>query len=146
MTRTVQGSIQINRSPEQVFQYISSFENDPRWRTDVQDMRCLDPGQAHVGQRISEQASIWGQKLETVTKITALEPGRRVELISISGQVPVKVVRTCEPDASGTRFTYILDADIDTVLLFRILQGVLIPYYNKQIAGYLQNLKRILEG
>jgi hypothetical protein len=109
-------------------------------------MRWLDPGEIRLGRQVREQSSVFGRSLVTVTKVTELEPGRRIKVETVSGLTPVVSIRTCEPDGGGTRFTYSLEADVSGVWFFRLLQPVLIPYYNRQMKGYLQRLKQVLEA
>ena len=44
MARIVHGSntIDIDCPPEQVFDFVASFENDAQWRSEVQDMHFLN--------------------------------------------------------------------------------------------------------
>ena len=147
MARIVHGSntIDIDCPPEQVFDFVANFENDAQWRSEVKEMRFLEPGGVRLGQKNRERAAVWGQTMVTVTVITELQPGRKVKVETESGPVPVTVVRTCEPVNGGTRFTYTMDGDLTAKPLFRIFSFILVPYYRRQLAGYLQKLKEIME-
>lgn len=141
-----QHSVVIAAPVEKVFAFAADFENDPRWRDEVQRMRYTSGRPVGVGTRAVETARVLGQTLETTTVTTDYEPNRRVAAKSVSGPVPIVASRDFEAVPNGTRFTYTLEGDTSGVLLFRLIQPVLTRWYQRRIEGYLRTLKRILES
>ncbi|MDQ4075127.1 MAG: SRPBCC family protein [Chloroflexota bacterium] len=143
---TFQQSVVIQKPPEVVFEFLANYENDPRWRSDVRTMAYQSPPPIGVGSRALEVASVLGQQLETLTEISEYEPHARVISRTLSGPTPVTAYRYFEPTDGGTRFTYRLDIDVSKALFFRLLQPVLIPWYQRRIETYLARAKEIVEA
>lgn len=144
--RSVESTIYINRTPQDTFTFVSDYERDPRWRSEVVEMSYQSPGPMRVGRLALEKSKVFGRWLETLTEVTAYEPASKIVSQSISGPTPVISYRFVRPDGAGTRFTYRLEVDISKELLFRLLRPVLMPLYKKTIESYLQHLKQILES
>jgi len=140
-----QYSVVIDVPVEKVFTFAADFENDPRWRTEVQRMRYTSGRPIGVGSQAVETARVLGQILETTTVTTDYEPNRRVAAKSVSGPVPIVASRDFEVVPGGTRFTYTLEGDTSGVLLFRLGQPILTRWYQRRIESYLRTLKGILE-
>ncbi len=140
-----QHSVVINAPVELVFAFAADFENDPRWRSEVQRMQYTTGRPVGVGSRAVETARMLGQTLETTTVTTDYEPNRRVAAKSTSGPVPIVASRGFEAVPGGTRFTYTLEGDTSGVLLFRLMGPILTRLYQKRIESYLRTLKGILE-
>ena len=142
----VESTIHINRPPQDTFGFVSDYEHDPKWRTEVVEMRYQSPGPTGVGRLALEKSKVFGRLLETLTEITEYEPGTKIVSKSISGPTPVISYRFVSPDGTGTRFTYRLEVDISKEWFFRLLRPILIPLYQKTIESYLERLKQILES
>jgi uncharacterized membrane protein len=140
-----QRSVVINAPVELVFAFAADFENDPRWRGEVQRMQYTTGRPVGVGSRAAETARMLGQTPETTTVTTDYEPNRRVAAKSTSGPVPIVASRDFETVPGGTRFTYTLEGDTSGVLLFRLMGSILTRLYQKRIESYLRTLKGILE-
>ena len=140
-----QHSVVINAPVERVFAFAADFENDPRWRSEVQRMRYTTGRPVGVGSRAVETARMLRQTLETTTVTTDYEPNRRVAAKSTSGPVPIVASRDFEAVPGGTRFTYTLEGDTSGVLLLRLMGSILTRLYQKRIESYLRTLKGILE-
>ena len=140
-----QHSVVIAAPVEKVFAFAADFENDPRWRTEVQEMHYTSGRPVGVGTQAVETARVLGLRLETTTVTTDYEKNRRVTAKSVSGPVPIVASRDFEAVPSGTRFTYTLEGDTSSVLLFRLIRPILTRWYQKRIESYLRTLKRILE-
>ena len=142
----VESTIYINRTPQDIFAFISDYERDPRWRSEVIAMSYQSPGPTGIGRLALEQSRVFGRWLETLTEVTEYEPDTKIISRSISGPTPVISYRLVTPDGAGTRFTYRLEVDISKEWFFQWLHPVLMPLYKKTIESYLKRLKQILES
>jgi uncharacterized membrane protein len=73
---TIETSIEIRRSVEAVFAYVSDFRNTPQWQGPIQEAHVTPEGPSTVGTKVTLVASFLGVKLEPTSQITALEPNR----------------------------------------------------------------------
>jgi hypothetical protein len=142
----VESIVHINRTPQDVFAFVSDYEHDPRWRSEVVEMTYQNPGPIGMGRLALEKSKVFGRRLETLTEVTEYEPGMKIVSRSISGPTPVISYRWVTPDGTGTRFTYRLEVDLSKVWFFRLLRPVLMPLYKKTVGTYLMQLKQILEN
>jgi uncharacterized protein YndB with AHSA1/START domain len=123
----VEHSIIIRRPPATVFQFISDYERDPQWRSEVRTMTFQDEGPTRVGRRVLEQSLVFGQRLETLTEVAEYVQDERIVSITISGATPVTAYRSVTPLEAGTRFLYRLDVDVSKAWFFRVLSPVIMP-------------------
>jgi hypothetical protein len=142
----VESTIHINRTPQDTFAFISDYERDPTWRSEVVEMRCQSLGPTSIGRLALEKSKVFGRQLETLTEITEYEPDTKIVSRSISGPTSVISYRFVTPAGAGAQFTYRLEVDISKEWFFRLLRPVLMPLYKKTIESYLKRLKQILES
>jgi hypothetical protein len=136
----------INRTPHDLFAFVSDYERDPRWRSEVVEMNYQSPGPTGIGRLAIEKSKVFRRRLETLTEVTVYELDAKIVSRSISGPTPVISYRFVTPDGAGSRFTYRLEVDLSKVWFFRILRPVLMPLYVKRIESYLERLKQLLES
>lgn len=143
---SIESTIHINRTPHAVFAFVSDYERDPKWRSEVIEMTFQDPGPTGIGRRVLEKSSVFGQRLDTLSQVTEYEPDIKIVSRSLSGPTPVNSYRIVMPDEQGTRFTYRLDVDLSKAWFFRMLSPILTPRYQKTLDSYLVRLKQLLES
>jgi hypothetical protein len=143
---TVESTIHINRPPRDVFAFVSDYQHDPRWRSEVVEMTYQGAGPNGLGRRALEKSNVFGRRLETLSEVTEYEPDAKIVSRSLSGPTPIVSYRWVTPDGAGTRFTYRLDVDVSKALFFRLLRPVLMPVYQKTLTSYLARLKQLLES
>lgn len=126
-------SVVIAAPVERVFAFAADFENDPRWRGEVQQLRYTSDSPVGVGTQAVSTAHILGQILETTTVTTDYESNPRVAAKSTSGQSPIVASRDFEAVPGGTRFTYTLEGDTSGVLRFRVMGPILTLMYPSRL-------------
>jgi carbon monoxide dehydrogenase subunit G len=87
-------TIEIARSADEVFAYLTDVEKLPEWQASVVSSRSDGP--LREGSRIVEQRSLLGHEAETELEVTFLEPGRRFGLRTISGPVNLTIEHELE--------------------------------------------------
>jgi len=140
----VRESVIIERPVAEVFAFAGAYENDPRWRSGVVEMRQDPPGKPRVGTTTREVMRVFGRRQVTVAKVVGYDPDERTAFESVEGPIPVSGYRAFEASWSGTRFTYELSAELSR--LYRLLSPVLVPILRRQVSGDLRRLKALLES
>jgi hypothetical protein len=98
-------TIIIRRAPEDIYEYLRDVANDVHWRNgvDASGWRSDPPyGLGSVGYARAG-------KMETVYRVTLLEPARRVDWQFIEGPFTGRGGYRLEPVEAGTRFTLVAD-------------------------------------
>lgn len=94
-------TIEIARSLEDVFGYLTDVEKLPEWQGSVVSARANGP--LREGSRIIEQRSLLGHEAETELEVTAYEPSRRFALRTLSGPVELAIDHDLEEAGDTTR-------------------------------------------
>ena len=71
---SVESTVRIDRAPHAVFAFVSDYERDPTWRSEVIEMTFQGPEPTSIGRRVLEKSSVFGQRLETLSEVTEYEP------------------------------------------------------------------------
>ena len=93
----VEYSVQISRSPEEVFGHLTDVARVPEWQSSAVEMRVA--GSLAQGSRIFEKRRLRGRELDNELEVVAFDPPRRLTLRSLGG--PVKL--TIDQDACRGR-------------------------------------------
>jgi carbon monoxide dehydrogenase subunit G len=96
-------TIEIARSVEDVFAYLTDVEKLPEWQGSVVSARANGPGPLREGSRIVEERSLLGHEAETELEVTAYEPSRRFALRTLSGPVELAIDHDLEESGDTTR-------------------------------------------
>jgi uncharacterized protein YndB with AHSA1/START domain len=104
-----QNSVEIRRSPAEVFAFLSEGENDRRWRGGVLDIRRKS---GHGEGAIYEQGvkGPFGRRVPADYEVISFEPDRRIAFRAIAGPVRPKGSYELTPADGGTRVTFALRA------------------------------------
>lgn len=87
-------TIEIARTPEDVFAYLTDVSNLPAWQAGVQSATRRDG-------RIEESRSLLGRELNTSLEIVEEEAPRLFTLRALDGPVPFTVRHELEPAGAG---------------------------------------------
>jgi carbon monoxide dehydrogenase subunit G len=126
--------IEIARTPEDVFSYLTDVSNLPTWQTGVKSATLRDG-------RIEESRSLLGRELTTTVEIVAQEAPRLFTLRVLEGPVPLTVRHELEPVDGGTRLTVTADGEVPG-----FAAGLLAKGAEKQFRKDFARLKQILES
>lgn len=128
---SVEVSIEIGKSPEEVFSYVVTSARACVWRSMLLK-RTHTPREAmRVGCTFHEQSKLLDQVLETTYEVIEWLPSQRLTYKSIVGAFPSLVCLRFEATASGTRFTMRVEQSLDLVfpyekaLAMRTMQRIL---------------------
>ncbi|TMK85050.1 MAG: SRPBCC family protein [Actinobacteria bacterium] len=104
-------SIEIARSPEDVFAYLDDLGRHGEWQEQIVSVKVETEGPTRVGSRATDIRRVPGGPRPITYEITEHEPPRKASFRGINGPVrPVGTV-TVEPAGSGSRVTVRLDLE-----------------------------------
>ncbi len=128
-------SIEIARTPEEVFAYLTDVSNLPAWQAGVQSATLTDG-------RIEESRSLLGRQLQTTLEIVEQEEPHLFTLRALDSPVPFTVRHEIEAaDGGGAQLTVIAEGDVPG-----FAAGLLARRAEKQIRKDFERLKQILES
>ncbi len=142
----VEHSIVINRPVEQVWNYLTDFENTPSWDIGVLETRQTSEGPAGLGTTFQNIGPFLGRNAVREYRVTEYIPNKKVAVRLTNPDKFIQqaeVAYTFEPAENGTDLTF--KGGIEFRGLFKLLQPILLQRAKKDGQGDLENLKRLLE-
>jgi uncharacterized protein YndB with AHSA1/START domain len=127
-------TIEIARTPEDVFSYLTDVSNLPAWQGSVRSATLRDG-------RIEESRSMFGHELHTTFEIVDQEEPRIFTLRALDSPVPFTVRHELEPADGGTRLRVTAAGDVPG-----LAAGLLARRAEKQFRKDFARLKEILES
>jgi carbon monoxide dehydrogenase subunit G len=127
-------TIEIARTPEDVFSYLTDVSNLPAWQAGVRSATLHDG-------RIEESRSLLGREFETTVEIVEQEEPRLFTLRALDGPVDLTVRHELEPADGGTRMTVTAEGEVPG-----FAAGLLVRAAEKQLRKDFVRLKEILES
>jgi carbon monoxide dehydrogenase subunit G len=137
-------TIEISRTPEDVFAYLTDVSNLPAWQSGVHSAQIEDAGDPRVGARIRESRHMLGRELDTTLEITEYDEPRLFSLRALDSPVPFIVRHELEPSGGGTRLT--VTGVGDAGMLPGFAAGIMARRAEKQFRKDFERLKRLLEA
>jgi uncharacterized protein YndB with AHSA1/START domain len=139
-----ENAVTINRPPDEVFAFVTDPANEPRWHTDVLVARRTSEGPIKKGSVVEFTVNFMGKK-QIPLRVEEYVRGRRMVLAATApGPLMPTFTYSCEPANGGTRFTR--RGDIRLGGLMRLMEPMMGGMASRRAAGFLENLKRVLEA
>jgi len=101
---TATQSIEIERSPDEVFAFVTDPSKLPMWQ-DAEEVTQLTPWPLGVGSRLREVHKILGRRRVEITELVVYEPGQRLDIRVVDGP-PVDGRWDFAATPAGTRLTF----------------------------------------
>jgi carbon monoxide dehydrogenase subunit G len=127
-------TIEIARTPEEVFAYLTDVSNLPAWQGSVRSAT------EHDG-RIEESRSVFGRELHTTLEIAERKAPRLFTLRALNSPFLFTVRHELEPADGGTRLTVTAEGDVPG-----LAAGFFERRAEKQFHKDFERLKQILES
>jgi carbon monoxide dehydrogenase subunit G len=128
-------TIEIARTPEDVFAYLTDVSKLPDWQEGVKRATLRD-------RRIEETRTLLGRQLDTTLEIVEEETPRLFLLRALDGPVRVTIRHELEPTDGGTQLSVTAEGDIPG----GFAAGLVARRVEKQFRKDFERLKRILES
>ena len=135
-------SVVIDRPVGDVFAYVADQTNEPKWHTDVLEVR--PEGRIELGSTVTWRVKFMGES-QYVNEVTTFEPQRRIVLTARRGPLKPTLTHTFEQANGQTRYTRALQIPLEGI--FRLVGPVMkaTGAADRRNARFAQNLKELLE-
>jgi carbon monoxide dehydrogenase subunit G len=139
----VEESIEIQRPPEDVYDFMADVNNLTQCSDAVTEVRDAPDRAVEEGDTYTTVARVFGRTVETLHRVIDADPPHRLEMDGKNGSMHLRVVITFEPSGEGTRVTQIGEGEPGGALRFA---GPMVERtIRQQIRNDLKNLKKLLE-
>lgn len=137
-------TIEIERSPEEVFEFISEPHNFPLWQETLLEIRGAK-GKLRVGREVTEVRRFMGRRMETTWTCTEHEPHTRSSIEDDEGPVPFKGTFELEPlEDQTTLFTWTVETPGPRGI--KVPGAIVGRMVKRQLSVDSERLKELLEG
>lgn len=106
-------TIEIDRSPDEVFAFASDPLRFPEWQLDVLEVHFEGPGGMNVGSRFTTTRRIGPNERTMTQEITEIEPPRRFAAHGVGGPIRPHASMEVEPLDGGTRSRVTFELDFE---------------------------------
>ena len=135
--------VEINRSSDEVFAYISNFENNPQWQSGQISAEFTSDGPLRVGSTYDQIAKFLGRTIVSQFEVVEYDPGHMVKASTTSGSFPITFTRIVEPSGEGAAVKAIVEGDSSG--FFKLAEPLMARMVQRSVDSDYQNLKRIME-
>jgi hypothetical protein len=137
-------STMIYRPVEQVFDFVSTPENDFQWQYGTLASARISEGISQRGTSFRSIGHLMGHRVQSTFEVTEYEPNRKYGFKSLSGPLRSHTSYIFEIDRGSTRIEIL--TQVNAINFFQVEQGVLGKNMKKQLKENLAMLKDILEA
>jgi uncharacterized membrane protein len=137
-------SVDIARSPEDVFAYIADFGRQQEWQEGLVSVTVETEGPLRVGTRVVHRRKLGPQTVATTSEITTYDPPQVIGFRGIDGPIRAEGSQRVEPAGDGSRVLF--DMELNGHGLGKLLLPIARKQAARQVAASHQELKRIMEG
>ncbi|UCH59176.1 MAG: SRPBCC family protein [Anaerolineales bacterium] len=140
----LESKVFINRSPQDVFDYINEPSNSPNYQSGTKSASWTSDGPIGVGSTWKTTANLLGREMEAEMQITDWQPPSQTTFKAISGPIPVEVTAKVEPQEGGTLLTF--SGKVELGGFFKLAEGLAAKQLENQMNADNQRLKKLLES
>lgn len=138
-------SVHVDRTPEQVWSFLTDLSQAPRWRTMFRSMEVVGGGPLRMGAELRVAMEAMGKIAERTITTTAFDPPRRWVTRSASNGMSGDFEYLVAPEETGARVTATCDLHAH-----RFLALIFLPMIARQErrarVNQLEIFKRLCEG
>ena len=137
--------IHVNRSPEQVYEFIADAANDVRWRPEVQRSELVEGQPAQPGAKYRQVMKPGRKETVGTHEIVSTTPGQRVEWRTPPGEGPVDFSGSYIVEREGDGSRVCLDTRVQAKGPMRFASPVMSWYLKRLSRRYANSLKDAAE-
>jgi uncharacterized protein YndB with AHSA1/START domain len=138
----VEHTVVVERSPDDVFAYLTEPANLPEWQVSV--LEAKSDGPLAAGATLTELRKFLGVRISSTLEVTEHEPGERFSLRVVSGPVPLEVRHHLTPANGGTRIDVVLEWE--PAAFFEVAQPIVERAVRREFEIDFATLKDLLEA
>lgn len=97
----VTASVEIDRPPAVVFDYLADMSNNPAWQKGQQRCQWTSEPPLGLGSTYDQEATFLGRTITSSFEVVEFEPGRRIRIKTTGGTMPIDVTREVSPARGG---------------------------------------------
>ncbi len=142
MATTIERTINVPGTAEEVFAYVADFSNAAEWDPGIVSASPAPGGDLGVGAAFDLVARFKGRDLETTYRITEYEPPERVVLVGGTKNFTSTDVITVAPGDDGVQVGYQAIFELRGVM--RIAEPFLTGTFNRLADDAMAGLQRVL--
>ena len=137
-------SVEISRSPEDVFAYITDVARHPQWQEGLVSASLETEGPVRVGSRIVHRRKLGFKTVAATSEITGFNPPELVSFRGIDGPIRPEGTQRVERIGAGSRVSFEME------MHGHGLGALMLPMARRQaarqVAASHEKLKQILEA
>ncbi|HEX2993363.1 MAG TPA: SRPBCC family protein [Anaerolineales bacterium] len=137
-------STMIYRPIGQVFEFVSTPENDFQWQYGILESARLSGGTSHLGTLFRSIGHLMGRRVESTFEVTEYAPNKNYGFKSLSGPLNSQTSYAFEIMSGSTKVT--VSTQANPINFFQMGEGILEKKMKKQLKEDLAMLKGILEA
>lgn len=137
-------SILFHRPVQEVFDYLSDFQNGPQWQTGLLGVGRITEGPIGVGTRFTSVRKAMGRKMESGIEFTDFELNKKFTIKSYSGSSPFKQTFVFEDTGDGTRVNTVFELELGG--LMNLAEPLIAPSVRREMKADFENLREIIES
>ncbi len=146
MSEAVEASVEIARTPRDVFDYVSDAGRLPQWQRDVDSAAADPPGVRQVGMTGQEVRRVPGGPRTIRWVVTACQPDTQWATRVVEGPVRPEVTMGLTPVADGTRTRLDYAIRFEGHGMGRLLAVLASRGTRRELPATLRHLREQLEG
>ena len=133
----------ISRSPQEVFDFITTADNAPKVVSSVKSMVKLTEGPVRVGTRYRETRLMQGKEQSAELEVVAHEPNQKYAMKNTTEGIETVYSYTIRPEANGTRVDLVCEVKAGGVK--KLMLPLVVSILKKEDGDHLQRLKKAME-
>jgi uncharacterized membrane protein len=142
----IRESIEISRSPEDVFAYIDDLATHGEWQEQVVSAKVDGDGPTRIGTRAIETRKVGGREQQMTYEVTEHRPPQVFAFRGVDGSIRANGRATIEPLDGGARSRVTLDLDFEGHGMGKLLLPLVRNQAAKQVPKDQTQLKQRLES
>jgi uncharacterized membrane protein len=142
----IRESIEIARSPEDVFAYLDDLARHPEWQDQLVSVEVTTPGPTGVGTRAKETRKAGGREMSSTYEIAEHDPPRSFAFEAIDGPVRPVGRGGVEPVGDGSSSRLTIELDFTGAGMGKLMLPFVRSQARKQVPKNQQRLKERLES
>jgi uncharacterized protein YndB with AHSA1/START domain len=111
----ITSSVEIKRTPQDVFAYIADPTQRPRWQDAIEHIEVVQATPEGVGTQVRETRRVQGASRTFTWEVTEYDPGRRYAFGGVDGPVRARVLMNLTPVDDGAKTRVAIEIAFDGV-------------------------------
>ncbi|MFG2334198.1 SRPBCC family protein [Streptomyces sp. NPDC048604] len=143
----IEETIDISRSPEEVFAYMMDPAHVPEWQESAVSARKLTDGPLGVGSQFAVKRRFGRREMPTTMQVMEYDPPRSWHFHGVDGPVRGDMMGRIEPLDDGRRSRVTLSLDFESHGIGKVLVPLVVkPQVRKEMPRNEEHLKDLMES